>query len=123
MDRSGQLHVTKECSAYQGRANEYCTIVSSNVGEIGAGARVIYAMAAGDGKLSSDISLDCGASGIASGHVELDLGTGTGQVTFDGGTGAFAGFNASAEVSADATGAWHWEGTYSFSPAAEPVAT
>jgi hypothetical protein len=123
MDRSGQLHVTKECSAYQGRADDYCTIVSSNLHEIGAGAKVIYAEAAGDGKLSSDISLDCGASGVAAGHVELDLGTGTGQLTFTGGTGAFAGFKASADVSADAAGAWHWEGTYSFSPAAEAVAT
>jgi hypothetical protein len=123
MDRSGQLHVTKECSAYQGRADDFCTIVSSNLDEIGAGSRVVYAMPAGDGKLSSDISLDCGASGTATGHVELDLGSGTGQVTFAGGTGAFAGFNASAEVSADAAGAWHWEGTYSLSPAPEAVAT
>jgi len=122
MDRSGQLHVTKECSAYQGGAGDFCTIVSSNLDEIGAGCRVVYAKAVEDGRLSSDISLANGPD-TAAGHVELDLAAGSGQITFSGGTGRFAGFNASAEVSADASGQWHWEGTYSFSRAAEPVAT
>jgi hypothetical protein len=50
----------------------------------------------------------------------LDLGSGTGQLTLSGGTGVFAGLTASAEVSADAAGTWHWEGRYSFS--SEPAA-
>jgi hypothetical protein len=123
MDRTGQLHVTKECSAYEGRADDYCTIVSSNLDEIGAGSRVVYAKPAEAGMLSSDISLACGPGDTAAGHVELDLGSGTGHVTLAGGTGVFAGFNASADVSADAAGVWHWEGAYSFTPAAEAVAT
>ena len=120
MARSGELHVTKECSAYQGQAGDYCSIVSSNIDEIDAGSKVVYAESASDGKLSTDIRLECG-TGTAAGHVELDLTSGTGRVTFAGGTGSFAGFNASAEVSADAAGVWHWEGTYTFSPAAEAV--
>src|SRR6478752_3266439 len=108
MDRSGQLHVTKECSAYQGRADDFCTIVSSNLDEIGAGCRVVYAKAVEDGKLSSDISLANGPD-TATGHVELDLAAGSGQIAFSGGTGRFAGFNATADVSADAQGQWHWD--------------
>ena len=33
----------------------------------------------------------------------------------DGGTGAFAKFHASANVTVDSHGVWHWDGTYSFS--------
>ena len=120
MTRSGDLHVMKECSAYKGLADDFCTIMSSSIDEIGAGSRVVYASAATDGALDSDIVLEAGSGNTAAGHVVLDLGAGTGRVTISGGTGAFAGFSASADVSADAAGLWHWEGTYSFS--AEPAA-
>jgi hypothetical protein len=120
MGRSGELHVTKECPEYKGRAGDFCTIASSNVDEIGDGSRVVYATAAGDGSLDSDVSLECGSGNTATGHVVLDLGAGSGRITFSGGTGAFANFSASADVSADAAGTWHWDGDFSFT--AEPAA-
>ncbi len=47
---------------------------------------------------------------------ELMRGAGAGVATFSGGTGKFSGFEARVDISADASGLWHWEGTYSFSP-------
>jgi hypothetical protein len=115
MTRSGDLRVTKECSAYKGLAGDFCTITSSNLEEIEVGSRVVYAQAAGAGSLDSDAVLEAGAGNTAVGHVVLDLGAGSGVVTFSGGTGKLAGFQARVDVSADSTGLWHWVGTYSFS--------
>src|SRR5262249_55391168 len=57
---SRPLHVTKECSAYQGQPGQYCTIVSSSLGAIRVGSKVFYFEAAtGDG-LDSDIALYAG---------------------------------------------------------------
>jgi hypothetical protein len=47
---------------------------------------------------------------------ERGSAAGSGVATFSGGTGKFTGFQARVDVSADSTGLWHWEGTYSFSP-------
>ena len=44
--RAGALHVTKECSQYQGQAGQFCTITSSNIPWIRAGMRVVYEDAA-----------------------------------------------------------------------------
>jgi hypothetical protein len=122
MDRSGELHVTKECPEYKGAAGDFCTIKSSNIDEIAGGAKVVYASAAKEGSLDSDIVLDAGGGNAANGHVMLDLGTGTGTLTLSGGTGSLAGFTASVKVSADAAGLWHWDGTYSFGRTTSPVA-
>ena len=73
MARSGDLDVTKECSEYKGRAGDFCTITSSNLKEIQAGAKVIYAEAANEGTLDTDIELDAGSGNTANGHVVLDL--------------------------------------------------
>ena len=43
--RSGELHVTKECSDYHGQAGEICTITSSSLDAIEVGSRVVYAQA------------------------------------------------------------------------------
>jgi hypothetical protein len=123
MTRTGELHITKECSAYKGGAGEYCTITGSNIGEIGAGSRVVYAEAAGAGSLDSDIVIEAGPGNTVKGHVMLDLAAATGRLTFSGGTGTLAGFTGSADVSADAAGLWHWEGRYNFSPEAQPVSS
>jgi hypothetical protein len=120
MTRSGTLHVTKECSAYKGAAGDFCTITSSNIEEVAAGTRVVYAKAAEAGSLDTDVVLDGGPGDSAAGHVVLDLASGSGVATFSGGTGKFAGFEARADVSADAAGLWHWEGTYSLDSIAEP---
>src|ERR671930_194613 len=45
-ERGGGLHVTKECSQYQGGAGQFCTITSSNISAIKPGSRVFYASAA-----------------------------------------------------------------------------
>ena len=55
MARSGDLQITKECSEYTGRAGDFCTITSSNLEGIEAGAKVIYAEAAGEGTLDTDV--------------------------------------------------------------------
>ena len=114
MDRSGDFQVTKECSEYTGRAGDFCTITSSNIEEIAAGAKVIYSEAAGEGTLDTDVVLDAGAGNTATGHVVLDLAANKGTATFSGGTGRFAGFEAHADVTGDSEGLWHWSGTYSF---------
>jgi hypothetical protein len=116
--RSGDLHVTKECSAYTGEAGSFCTITSSNVKAIEVGSRIVYAQAAGAASLDSDIVLDLPGPGnnTASGHCDLDFATGIGLCTFSGGTGKFTHFQASANVSYLGGPNWAWDGTYSFSP-------
>lgn len=115
MPRSGELHLSKECSEYKGAAGDFCTITSSNIDEIVVGSKVIYAEAAGEGTLDTDIVLDAGSGNTALGHVVLDLAADKGVVTFSGGTGSLAGFEGHADVTADADQLWHWEGSYSFS--------
>jgi len=112
--RSGALQVTKECSEYNGLAGGFCTITSSNIPQIKPGMRVVYLQAFGQNGLDSDIVLSRGHGSAAFGHVVLNATTS--RVTFSGGTGAFIGFQADVDVSADAAGLWHWDGTYSFSP-------
>ena len=112
--RSGALHVTKECSEYNGQAGSFCTIISSNIKAIKPGMRVVYLEPLGDGMLDTDIVLSFGGRQAAFGHVVLDPATAQGRVTFSGGTGIFKGFHADAVVSVDGSGVWHWNGTYSF---------
>ena len=114
MPRSGDLHVIKECSEYAGLPGQFCTITTSNLEEIGVGARVIYAEAPGETSLDTDVTLDAGSGNTAAGHVVLDLASDKGVVTFSGGTGTLAGFHAQADVTPDAEGNSHWDGTYSF---------
>ena len=118
--RSGALHVTKECSQYRGQAGEFCTIRSSNIPWIKAGMKVVYADAADFGTLmlDTDVVLSRGDGSTAEGHVNLNLATALGTVTFDGGRGAFKTFQGSATVTVTNRGQlnelWHWDGTYSF---------
>ena len=118
--RSGNLHVTKECSKYSGAAGGFCTITSSNLNAIKAGSRVVYASAAGDptpGFLDSDLVIDGPGNNTAYGHVVLNLSTRTGVVTFSGGTGAFTHFHTGPIVVAcPVPPNCSWEGPYSFSP-------
>ena len=118
--RSGDLHVTKECSAYTGAAGDVCTITSSTVKEIAVGSTVVYAQAANFSTLSldSDVVLDLRGPGnnTASGHCRLNLVTGIGVCTFSGGTGKFTHFRASANVSYLGGPDYAWDGTYGFDP-------
>ena len=117
--RSGALHVTKNCSSYNGLAGGFCTITSSTLKEIPVGSRVVYESGVAGGSLDSDLILYPEGLGnqAAFGHVVLDLATGTGVVTFSGGTGEFKRFHAAVDVSIAPSG-WPnfaWDGTYSFS--------
>ena len=116
----GQLHVTKECSQYHGLAGQFCTITSSNLGEIKVGSTVFYDQNAGipAGLLDSNVVLDAGNGNRALGRCTLELATGLGLCTFSDGTGQFAGFQARVDVSPpkSAKDNWHWEGTYDFNP-------
>jgi hypothetical protein len=112
---SGRLHVTKECSQYNGTIGSFCTIVSANIEAIKTGMQVVYLSAPSNGTLDADIVLTSNDGNEAYGHVILDLAKAKGRVTFSGGIGALAGFQADAKVSVDSSGAWHWDGSYSFS--------
>jgi hypothetical protein len=117
--RSGALHVEKECSVQDGDAGDFCTITSSNINAIKPGSRVVYASAAGDpvpGQLNSDLIIDGPGNNTANGHVVLDLSTGTGVVTFSGGTGQFRGFHSRVDVSLLSWPDFAWDGTYYFDP-------
>jgi hypothetical protein len=113
--RSGALHVTKECSEYQGLPGQFCTILSSNIPAIKPGMRVVYLQALGPAGLDSDLVLTSGHGPQAFGHVVLSVAPPPhGTVTFSGGTGRFEGFQANVAVTVDTKGVWHWDGTYSF---------
>jgi hypothetical protein len=114
--RSGVVHVTKECSEYTGQAGSFCTITVSNVKAIPAGARIVYASAAGATTLDTDIALVAGPGNVGYGHCTLDFLALPGRCTFSGGTGQFIHFHASVAVSPGAANIWYWEGAYSFSP-------
>jgi hypothetical protein len=116
-ERGGALHVTKECSQYQGGAGEFCTITSSNINAIKPGSRVFYASAANFtfGVLVSDLAIDGPGNNTAFGHVVLDLSTFTGVVTLSGGTGVFTHFHAGPlTVACPAFPDCSWDGPYSF---------
>ena len=119
--RSGELHVTKECTQYTRLAGGFCTITSSNIPQIEVGSKVTYTVASGPAILDSDVTLDPPEPGnnAAFGHVVLALAAGQGTVTFDGGTGKFTHFSGSVVVTrigAPALRTWAWDGTYSFDP-------
>lgn len=115
--RSGDISVSKNCDSYYGAAGDFCTISTSNVNAIKPGSRVYYLQAADFNTLTldSDIVLDEVGSSVAWGHVTLDLVTGTGTVTFSGGTGVLTGFQATVAVSPTGNNNFDWDGTYSFS--------
>jgi hypothetical protein len=116
--RSGELHVTKDCTENTGQAGSFCRITSSSVEAIEVGSRIIYAEAPGATELDSDIVLDVPGPGNnkAFGHCRLVFATLSGLCTFSGGTGKFTHFEASVAVSHLGENNWAWEGEYSFSP-------
>jgi hypothetical protein len=121
--RSGTLHVTKECSQYNGGAGEFCTITSSNINAITPGSRVVYVSALGGGGLDSDLTIYGPGNNRAYGHVVLDLSAFpliVGEITLSGGTGEFTHFHAGPIV---VVCDWahnypncSWDGPYSFTP-------
>ena len=112
--RSGALHVTKECSQYNGTVGSFCTITSSNISAIKPGMRVVYLGAPAGGVLNADLVLTPGHGPVAFGHVVLNQMTKQGTVTFSGGTGRFANLQVHVDVTLAPGGVWHWDGSYSF---------
>jgi len=111
--RSGDLHVTKECSEYDGGPGAFCTITSSSLKAIKVGSKVIYFQAAAGDTFDSDLAVVVGPGDYALGHVTLDA-TGSGVVTLSGGTGDFSGFHAKVRVSTKDGVNFAWDGRYSF---------
>lgn len=116
--RSGELHVTKECSQYAGQAGQFCTITSSNLPQIEEGSRVIYASDLVFPLLDSVVELNLPGLGNnkASGRCQLNLLTKVGECRFSGGTGKFTHFSARVDVSSLGGTNWAWNGTYTFTP-------
>src|SRR5207248_6449862 len=116
-ERSGNLHVVKECSQYNYTAGSFCTITASNVGPIEVNSKVYYDQAAGTpaGLLDSNVVLDAGAGNRAFGRCSVELSTFAGLCTFSDGTGQFAGFQARINVTYLGGPNYGWNGTYSFS--------
>ena len=118
--RSGDFHVTKECSTYTTKADDHCTVIASDLKAIEVGTRFVYKQAAVDGVLDSSVELDPPGPGNnkAFGHCTLVLATGVGSCTFSGGTGKFTHFQGSAAVLCPAAQAPNCtvEGHHSFSP-------
>jgi hypothetical protein len=113
--RSGELHVTKECSQYTGLAGSFCTFTKSNLGAIKVGSKVFYDQPDGipAGMLDSNVVLDSGGGNRAFGRCTVDDISNLGLCTFSDGTGAFAGFHARVKV--DCRSVCRWDGTYTFS--------
>ena len=121
--RSGALHITKECHEYFGRAGDHCTIIASNLPLIPVGARVFYLMAADleHGTYDGEVELRVQRGNVAFGHVIVtDLfstvpHTTIGNASFSGGTGRFKGFHGQIVVSVSSNPSnADWDGTYSF---------
>jgi hypothetical protein len=121
-ERTGTLHMTKTCPQYTGLPGSFCTIPSSDLKEMPAGSRVVYAGPLANGRLDSDLYLDPPGPGNnrAFGHVLLDLTVTPphGVITFSGGTGKFTHFNATIQVAplVGVPKSWTWDGSYSFQP-------
>lgn len=111
MQTAGELHMTKECPEYTGQPGSFCTITSSNIEAIPVGSKVVYASAAGDRTIDSDITVMFGDEELVSGHVVYDLITSAGTLTLTGATGVLAGFHADIVVTAIGEVS-HWDGTY-----------
>jgi hypothetical protein len=116
--RSGQLHLTKDCSAYTGLAGDICTITSSSVAAIPVGSTIVYDQAANfaTGVLETDVTIHTRPGNRVFGHCTLNLGTGAGVCTLSGGSGRFTWFTGRADVSYLGGPDWAWDGTYSFGP-------
>lgn len=116
--RTGELHVTKECSQFTGQKDGFCTITGSNLAGIDPGRHVVYT----DPtfvfpNLISDLYVDGPGNNDAYGHVTLSVVTWIGSLTLSGGTGQFRGFHASVVVDCRPSGSpCTWVGPYSFIP-------
>lgn len=110
------LHIEKECSHYTGAVPSFCTITSSNLAEIPAGTKVFYwgPVIADPNFLSSKVVARAGQGNKATGWCAVIQDPYHGVCTFFRGTGTLSGIRASVDVTLDADGVFHWDGTYLF---------
>ena len=122
--KSGELHLTKECSEYTAMAGGFCTITNSNLDEIPVGSRE-FALKDADlvaGTLNSDGVIYVRDGELALNHCAISNIFATegviGSCTFSGGIGHLSGFRAKVVVSVneDDPNKADFDGTYSFSP-------
>lgn len=113
-DKGRKLHITKECTEWNGNPGDWCTVTVSNVGRLPVGSRIYYDQAAGvpAGLLDSNIVVDAGDGNRAVGRCTLDLGTGIGLCTLSDGTGNLAGIEARIVVTCPPGPECDWDGTY-----------
>jgi hypothetical protein len=114
--RSGELHITKDCSDYRGQAGGFCTIRTSSLAAIPADSRIVYASAIDGATLDTDISITVGPGNTAHGHCTLDFLALPGVCTLEGGSGKFTHLRAHVVVSPDPGTAnlWHCDGVFAF---------
>ena len=117
-ERSGVLHVTKNCLASNGAPGSSCTIRSSNLAAIKVGSQVFYdypiVLATPTGLFDSNVVLNVGPGDWAVGRCTLDNTTNLGLCTFTDGNGPLAGFTARVNVSSTDGVNYQWNGTYRF---------
>ena len=112
--RTGTMHVTKECSEFDGQPGAFCTIDSSDFDGIPVGSKVVYTEAVNaSGGLDTDIVVQTPDGESINGHVVLDGATQTGTVTLTGGTGELATLSADLVVAPMGEPNYSWDGSYS----------
>jgi hypothetical protein len=118
-----ELHLIKDCSTFNAVAPTYCSIRTSDFVAIPIGTKVWYTGPIVNDTffLSSNVTLDAEDGNTATGYCILETKTTVGMCTFWEGVGTLAGFHAIIDVSVDAAGAWHWDGTYYISDAVSAV--
>jgi hypothetical protein len=117
--QNGQLHITKDCPLYTGKAGDHCTIAISNLSELPSGTTVYYDQAFGipAGNLDSNVLLYVSTGDWAVGRCTVEGATGLGLCTVSDGVGPLAGFTARVNVRIDPVAfVTYWDGTYRFSP-------
>ena len=112
------IHLTKDCSTYDGEIPSLCTILSSDLSLLPSGTKVWYQgpILTNNYFLSSNMLLESTTGATASGYCIFDARAiaRAGLCTFWTGTGSLSGFTAILHVTIDDAGTWHLDGEYYF---------
>ena len=118
-ERSGRLHLVKDCTMNFGQPGDHCAITSSDLKQIPVGSELFYDQAGNipAGLVDSNVVLDdmTGNGNRAVGRCTFDLLAGRGLCTFWDGTGKLTGFQARLVVVCPDSSCTV-TGPYSFSP-------
>ena len=114
------IHVTKDCSMYNGEIPSLCVIETSDLSLLPRGTKVWYhgPILTNNYFLSSNVLIEAGPDATATGYCIFDARAiaRAGLCTFWAGTGSLAGFTAILHVTIDDQGVWHLDGEYYFNP-------